>query len=93
MTWHIASAAVLVSLEQTGERDLGYGVEGPLRVVRIDLQVLEEVGPEPVGRLVVGAQDGHEAPPLLATVRLDGLVVGRLLHQLAVDLRIDEFQS
>lgn len=50
------------------------------------LQVLEQVGLERGRAHEVGGDDAEEAPAALTRVGVWRLVVGRLLHDLAVDL-------
>ncbi len=86
LTWHITPATELISLQQACERDLRDSVEGPLCVVGVVLQVLEQVRLEPVGCLVVGGEYGHETPALLTAILAWALVICGLLDQLTVDL-------
>lgn len=59
---------------------------GAALVVSRRLEVLEEVGLERVGAGEVGRHDGEEPPAALARLGLLRLVVGGLLHQVAVHL-------
>lgn len=55
-------------------------------VVRSRLQVLEQVRTEHFGAVEVRCDDGEEPPAALARVRSRRFVVGRLFHDLTVDL-------
>ncbi len=86
LTGHIASASIFVRFSQAGQCDLRYGVVRPLGIVRIALQILEQVRFEYVGRFIIGGQNGHQTPAFLAAVSFRALIIRGLLHYLTVDL-------
>ncbi len=55
-------------------------------VVRSILQVLEQVWAQQTRTREIRGEDGEQAPAALGRVRPGALVVGRLLHDLAVHL-------
>ena len=66
---------------------------GSALVVCSGLEVLEEERLQQLRAGEVRSYDREEPPALLAAVELTALVVGRLLHDLAVHLILDRFAS
>ena len=71
--------------------DEGSAVVCSTLVIRRRLQILEQERLQQVGTGKIGGYDGEQPPALLAAVQLAALVVGCLLHYLAVHFVLKEY--
>jgi len=83
---YVLAAAVLDGLPEVLQADHRRAVIGAAFVVRRRFEVLGQVGLEALGAREIGGDDAEDPPTALAALRIRALVVGGLLHQLAVDL-------
>lgn len=83
---HVLAAAVFHGLSQILQAHHRGAVVGATLVVRRRFEVLRQVGPEALAACEVGGDDAEDPPAALAALRIRALVVGGLLHQLAIDL-------
>lgn len=82
---HVLAPAVLYRLPEILQAHHRGAVISAAFVVRRCFEVLGQVGLEAVAAREVGGDDAEDAPTALAALRIRALVVGRLLHQLAVN--------
>lgn len=83
---HVLAPAVFHGLSQVLQTDHRGAVVGATLVVRRRLEVFRQVGPQALAAREVGGDDAEDPPAALAALRVRALVVGGLLHQLAVNL-------
>lgn len=82
---HVLPSAVLHGLPEILQADGRGAVVSATLVVRRRLQVLGQVGFQALAAGEVGGYDAEDSPATLAALRIRALVVGGLLHQLAVN--------
>jgi len=85
-TRHIFATAILDRLPKILQTDHRGAVIGATLVVRRCLEVLCQVGPEILAAREIGGDDAEDSPAALTALWIRALVIGGLLHQLAVDL-------
>lgn len=83
---HILTTTVLDRLPEILQTDHRGAVIGATLVVRRCLEVLRQVRPEILAACEIGGDDAEDSPATLTALRIRALVIGCLLHQLAVNL-------
>lgn len=83
---HVLPTAVFHGFPQVLQADHRGAMVSATLVVRRRLEVFRQVGPEALAAREIGGDDAEDPPTALAALRIRALVIGGLLHQLAVDL-------
>lgn len=83
---HVLAPAVFHGFPQVLQAHHRGAVVGATLVVRRRFEILGQVGSEALAAREVGGDDAEDPPAALAALRIRALVIGSLLHQLAVNL-------
>lgn len=83
---HVLAPAVFHGLPQVLQAHHRGTVISATLVVRCRFKVFRQVGPEALAAREIGGDDAEDPPTALAALRVRALVIGSLLHQLAINL-------